>query len=135
MPRLEMKKALKDKLLKGKNYIPRQKEFVAELIALAGGPKQLAALIYRELEDKKTSAAVRARFMEVILRSLKAVDREEPPQDPTGLTDDELEAYLDDRIEKYLEAANGGEAEAGAAEGTQPDGGGGIAGGAAGAGG
>jgi hypothetical protein len=109
MPRLEMKKALKDKLLKGKNYIPRQKEFVAELIALAGGPKQLAALIYRELESKTTSAAVRARFLEVVLRSLKATEQEEPPLDPAGLTDEDLEAFLDDRIEKYLEAAGAAE--------------------------
>ncbi|HET6574484.1 MAG TPA: hypothetical protein VFG68_12830 [Fimbriiglobus sp.] len=108
MPRLEMKKALRDKLVRGKNYIPNQREFVTELIDLAGGPRQLAKLIFRELEAKTTSPSVRARIMEIILRALKAIETAEPPQDPTTLSDDELSAFLDDRIDKYLEAAGGG---------------------------
>lgn len=117
MPRLEMSKKLKDRLVRGKNYIPRHREFVAELIQLAGGPRQLAALLVKALNDPKTTPAVRNRAIEIMLNALKRVDLEEPPADPTTLTDEELEQFIDERIALVLEAEGGPD---GAEEGPGP---------------
>lgn len=102
MPRYYVPKDLRKRLHEGQNYVPSQREFVNELIALAGGPKALATVIWTELQSDKCPPSVRARALEIVLKAMKAVEKEERPPDPTDMTDEELKAFIDQRLSTLI---------------------------------
>lgn len=87
--------------------LPTQSEFVEELVRLAGGPKQLAQVIWDEMQKPKTPPLLRARVIELILRALKAIDDEAKPPAPEDMTDEELEAVINDIVERRGAGADG----------------------------
>lgn len=102
MARFYVPKKLRERLVKGRNYIPRAREFVSELIALAGGPRELARIIWSTIHDKNCPPSVRARALEIILKAMKNAEDEDGPTDVSVLDDDELGRFIDERIEQMV---------------------------------
>lgn len=80
--------------------IPTAREFAAELIKIAGGPGRLARLIWAEFQAEGCPPLLKAKVVELFMRSLKDAARDNKPFDPSDLTDEELEEFLDERIKR-----------------------------------
>lgn len=115
MPKDRVSAKLRDKLVYGQGFVPRAKEFVAEMIALAGGPRQLARILWDAIHEPRTPPSVKARALEIILKGMKKAEDDDESPDPTMLDDDDLARLLDERIKRQMRSEDGGaeEAEAG----------------------
>jgi hypothetical protein len=95
----ELKQRTLDRLT-GKALVPTQHEFLEELIRLAGGPRALAALIYKEMSSERCPPTLKARVLDTVLRAMKAVEDVTGPPEVSDLTDDELVQLIADRVGK-----------------------------------
>lgn len=90
--------------------LPTQTEFVRELFRLAGGPKALAVMVWTEFRRGDASPMLRTRILELLLRALGTIEAKVDPQKYVAeLSDDELQAFLNERIEREVQKRMEGE--------------------------
>jgi hypothetical protein len=108
------KKSMPDSLRKvlakqGKN--PGQAEFIAEIILLAGGPRQLASHMWTEFIKDGASPMFKSRFMDLLLRAMREDDKKRPPAELGDLTDDELSDIVAESVARREEKERAKEAD------------------------
>ncbi len=90
-------------LLKSTTAVPTKRQFVEAIVEKAGGADKLAAIIWAEFSSPTCAPSVRAKIVELIVRSMGEVQDDAPP-DPSGFVDDaDLEAYMNDRVGRLLQ--------------------------------
>jgi len=112
----------------GDDRDPQLAELVNWFFKVAGGPRQVARLMYEEYAAARPGSLIRQRLLETILRALRVVNEKEAPAAELGLlTEEDLAAEAAELLERPDEeeetagpaaaAAGGDAAAAGAARG------------------
>lgn len=84
--------------------LPTSAEFVEELFLLAGGPRELARMVFKELKSPTAGPLMKARVFELMLRSLKEMEEKTDPDRQIGeMSDDELVRFLKANAKGLLE--------------------------------
>ena len=99
------------KLIKDRSKNPSQGEFLAEIIALAGGAKQLAVHLWGEYTREGASPMFKARFMDTVMRAMAAEDKKNRPQDLAELSDADIEEVIRGVMEKKQKEDGDGPAD------------------------
>lgn len=83
--------------------LPTQTEFVQELFRLAGGPKALAVMVWTEFQKQSSGPQLRGKILELLVRCLESLEKAADPRRYVAeLSDEELEAFVDERIKKLV---------------------------------
>lgn len=79
-------------------------DVVQHFFQIAGGSKAVAQLFWNELSNEETPAPVRARIMEMVMRTFTKLEAQATPLE--DMNDADLEREFDERLKK-LANANG----------------------------
>ncbi len=78
--------------IEGKIAEPQLAEIVANFVHIAGGPKAIAVMMFTAYTDPKSTAMVRQRILDTVVRGMKwSNDKSEPTNDLGTATKEDLQ--------------------------------------------
>lgn len=90
---------VKESLLQGTATLPHLSELAEHFIRLQGGPQAVALMLKREWDEANPGSIVRARILEMLLRTWKiAEDKSENLSDLGLLTKQDLDREIEERL-------------------------------------
>jgi hypothetical protein len=96
--------------IRGRLKDPQLAEVAAHFFAHAGGPRQVAKMLFQEFNRAKEGSVVRQRILDMILRVTRFANEKNAPRDDTGMLSDqdlarEFEAAMAELPEEVFNAA------------------------------
>ncbi len=92
---------VKESLIQGTATLPHLSELAEHFIRLQGGPQAVAMMLKKEWDEANPGSIVRARILEMLLRTWKiAEDKTENLSDLGLLTKADLDREIDERLKE-----------------------------------
>lgn len=81
---------------------PSLDAFLDHFFLIAGGPQQVAQMMFDEFRSAPAGSQIRGRVMETVLRTLKSADAKHKATDDLSIiTDEDLERLMADREKEF----------------------------------
>lgn len=98
--------------IRGEGGESQLSRIVDYFVAIVGGERKFARLMFEAYQDDRATPATRQRIIDTILRGLQFANSRQPPADDLGLaSDDDLLRELKTLVEKMDEKNAGAEDE------------------------
>lgn len=110
MPKMQNVPPAVKQAISGRLKDPQLAEVAAHFFAQAGGPRQVAKMLYHEFRKAKQGSVVRQRILDMILRVTRFANEKNGPRDDMGMLSEgdlerEFKAAMAELPEEVFDAA------------------------------
>lgn len=87
-----------EQALKGELRQPKLREVGAHFVDIAGGPREMAKLLWQEYQKAAAGSLNRSRILQIVLQMMKDGDDGAGAGDLTNMTEEDLRRELEERV-------------------------------------